>query len=343
MSPGCVNCYAEARNQRFAKGENWGKGKPRRRTSRANWKKPLRWNRDAEREQKAVARCSNCGYLTDDSRALSGCKGYCQDSSGDSCDALPCPKCAKLHYWCGSFNPARRPRVFCASLADWLDDEVPVEWLADLLELVLATPFLDWQLLTKRPENWAVRSLAARLYFAGYRDGQTSDKPTARASAFYPEMSLWSRGEWWPSNIWVGTSVEDQARAELRIPALLEIPAKVRFLSCEPLLGPVDLRFARDAEEFDVIPGGWSMFGDEPVARVDWVIVGGESGKGARPMRREWAEGLLEQGVEAEVPFLFKQWGEHDEIGERVGKKKAGRLLGRFLHNEFPKVEGGAE
>jgi protein gp37 len=126
VSPGCANCYAEARDQRFAGGAHWGKGAPRQRTSAANWKQPLRWNRQAVAQQVEL----------DNRRKAIG---------------APLDVC-----WI-----ARRPRVFCASLADWLDAEVPIEWLADLLSLIHATPFLDWQLLTKRPENWKARIEAA--------------------------------------------------------------------------------------------------------------------------------------------------------------------------------------
>jgi protein gp37 len=117
VSPGCANCYAEARDQRFAGGAHWGKGAPRQRTSAANWKQPLKWNREA---------------------------------AEDVDDALH-------DFGADKYEAPQRPRVFCASLADWLDDEVPIEWLADLLGLIHATPFLDWQLLTKRPENWMAR------------------------------------------------------------------------------------------------------------------------------------------------------------------------------------------
>jgi protein gp37 len=171
----------------------------------------------------------------------------------------------------------RRPRVFCASLADWLDDEVPVEWLADLLDLVRRTPNLDWLLLTKRPENWR-----ARIGLAGV-------ELTKRGVAH--RLHHWQAGEA-PANIWVGTSVEDQPRADERIPALLSIPARVRFLSCEPLLGPVGVEQARKG-----------------LLGIDWVIAGGESGPGARPMHPDWARSLRDQCHAAGVAFFMKQMG----------------------------------
>jgi protein gp37 len=170
-------------------------------------------------------------------------------------------------------------------------------------------------LLTKRPENVA---------------------------RFAP--SLWLEN--WPAHIWIGTTVENQQCADERIPALLEIPAKVRFLSCEPLLGPVNLSY-RCLE-----------------VAADWVICGGESGGHARPMHPDWARSLRDQCNEADVPFFFKQWGEWIEVPafqnngdmgmmdteglmrscvvRKVGKHVSGRLLDGREWSEFPKVEVAA-
>jgi protein gp37 len=177
----------------------------------------------------------------------------------------------------------RRHRVFCASLADVFDVEAPEgarEWL---WEIIRVTPMLDWQLLTKRP---------------------------GRVAALLPWVSgaaaKWSRQPW--PNVWIGTSVEDQAAADLRIPPLLRVPAAVLFLSGEPLLGPVDLakhlRCCRDHNrdgDCDRHPRG--------CPRIHWVIVGGESGAGARPMRLEWAQSLVEQCAAAKVACFVKQMG----------------------------------
>lgn len=125
--------------------------------------------------------------------------------------------------------PPRNPRVF-PSLCDWLDDEVPIEWLADFLKLIFATPNLDWLLLTKRPENCLPllgTVLGSSTHIAGF--GQW--------------LQDWIEGKP-PHNVWLGVSVENQATADLRIPQLLQIPANVRFLSVEPLIGPVNLRYA---------------------------------------------------------------------------------------------------
>lgn len=209
----------------------------------------------------------------------------------------------------------KRPRVFCASLADWLDEEVPWSWRMDLYDLICATPYLDWLLLTKRPERFdaAMREMAGARTSAGWwADGREGCVP---------------------ENVWVGTSVEDQKRADERIPALLDIPAKVRFLSCEPLLGPLDLSGFFGGPYVglpgDVVVPNYN-FG------IDWVIVGGESGPGARPMEREWVGDLRRQCDAASVAFFFKQWG-------GVRKKETGRELDGRTHDAIPSVNATRE
>lgn len=232
VSPGCSNCYAEARNKRFSAGKNWGKGAPRQRRSEAYWQQPLKWNFDAR------------------------------------------PSLV-----------AHRPRVFCASLADWLDDEVPIEWLADLLKLIHDTPNLDWLALSKRPENWRTRL------------NEWASSRGAQWTRTESEIAKWMEGEA-PRNVWIGTTVEDQQRADERIPALLTIPARVRFLSCEPLLEPVSLPTFYSSD-------GTSGF----VPGISWVICGGESGHGARPMHPDWARSLRDQCQAAGAAFFMKQMG----------------------------------
>jgi protein gp37 len=167
--------------------------------------------------------------------------------------------------------------VFCSSMADVFEDHPIVEQeRSKLWPLIVETPWLIWLLLTKRPQNI--------LAMAPY-------------------------GWQWPANIWVGTSVENQRRAEERIPVLLNVPARVRFLSCEPLLGPLDLSV-------------WLPF-------LHWVIVGGESGIAARPMEPPWPLSLRDQCQFACVPFFFKQWGGRTHAS-------GGRLLDGQLWNEMP-------
>ena len=170
-----------------------------------------------------------------------------------------------------------RKKVFCASMADWLDDEVPIEWLADLLQLIFHTPHLDWLRLTKRPQAWENR-VSEALILHGFIGDEW--------------LHGWLDGHW-PSNVWIGTSVEDQKAADTRINQLLDIPAKYRFLSCEPLISPVML----------------SPFWLGGAPQVHWVIVGGESGPHARAFKPMWAESLRDECQAANVAFFMKQMG----------------------------------
>lgn len=211
----------------------------------------------------------------------------------------------------------KRVRVFCASLADVFDEEAPKGALDRLWALIRATPSLDWQLLTKRPER-ILRSLP-------------------------PD---WGRGY---ANVWLGTSVENQRRADERIPLLVEVPARVRFLSCEPLLGPLDL-VATSAggvlgECMDCGSTG-SCDGCDGLGAISWVIAGGESGPGARRMSPEWALDLRDQSAEFETAFFFKQWGhlannpdQQDATAkENGGATKGGAMLDGRLWHDFPQV-----
>jgi protein gp37 len=187
----------------------------------------------------------------------------------------------------------RRRRVFCSSLSDVFDNQVPVDWRMDLWKLIEATPHLDWLILTKRigiVPAWA---------------------------------ALWG----WPANAWLGITMVDQVEADRDVPKLFEIPAPVRFLSIEPMLGAIDLtRIVLHSGPLDVLataPPEWrdikqvniimdaTKTGKKSGRRaLDWVICGGESGPHARPMHADWARSLRDQCKAAGVPFFFKQWGE---------------------------------
>lgn len=189
---------------------------------------------------------------------------------------------------------ARRPRVFCASLADWLDDEVPVQWLADLLALIQETPHLDWLLLTKRPENWLPR-IEEVLAYAIFSKPHHAMLPWLVAWHPLHDSGGGVKGSPVPpANVWIGTTVENQAMAEERIPELISIPAVVKFLSVEPMLGPIDIT--------DLIHILGTYY-------VQWVIIGGESGPGARPFHTEHAWDLLLQCRKAGVAPFVKQLG----------------------------------
>lgn len=315
---------------------DFGPHEPRQRTSEDYWKEPKRWNDKAAKE-------------------------------------------------------GTRPRVFCNSVSDWLDNKAPIEWLVDLLDLIRRMPHLDWLLLSKRIGNWLGRLEEARRYVM-------EDNFSVELIEW---IDAWLDGDA-PANVWIGATVVNQEEADRDIPKLLAVPALVRFLSMEPLLGPINLTDITDGHADSTIPRSyweegfdtdasppavghnaltgerWQRFGDwrQRGLRIDWVIVGGESGPHARPMHPDWARALRDQCAAAGVPFHFKQWGEwappanledlrflgdmmrsgkaihvygagrehdgHFRKGDdhllRVGKKAAGRLLDGRLHDDFPKV-----
>jgi protein gp37 len=222
-----------------------------------------------------------------------------------------------------------RRRVFCASLADVFEARDDLgEPRIRLWRLIEQTSALDWLLLTKRPEN---------------------------VMDFVPE--LWKHGGW-PPYVWLGASAENQENANKRVPILLKTPAPIKFLSCEPLLGPIDLAQAGDNACVEWFENGG----------ISWVIVGGESGLHARPMHPWWALSLGNQCRFDGIPFFFKQWGEwlpagqvtgdaaldypsnwlstkesrtvEDQIVYRVGKKVAGDFLYGNRYQEFPAQTG---
>ena len=259
VSAGCAHCYAETLSKRnpAVLGE-WGRGKPR--VLAKNWNDPVKWNR------RHKLRWEEWRQIAPEMREA------------------------------GLYPPAtpKKPTFF-PSLCDWLDEEVPIEWLADFIDLIFHTPNLDWLLLTKRPENW--RSRINEVW-------KILELPVDQQR--FAEM--WIKGTP-PANVWVGTSVEDQPNAERRIPELLEIPAVGRFLSLEPLLGPVDIRLVPDLmKSFNSSPHGWHNWLRQ---RIQWLIIGGESGHGARPCMEEWIRSLVRQGKSAGVATFVKQQGAH--------------------------------
>jgi protein gp37 len=202
-----------------------------------------------------------------------------------------------------------RLRVF-PSLCDWLEDRPDLdEPLGRFLELIARTPDLDWLLLTKRPELFSDRLHAVvRNYHGG---GHELERGLSTGDMI---ASAWLDGAT-PANVWLGTSTEDQPNADARIPALLEIPAAVRFVSAEPLLGPVDFtNVAWNGWRWNVLTGEASYCGvsggpENLANRIDWVIVGGESGPQARPCDVAWVRSLRDQCRAAGVPCFVKQLG----------------------------------
>jgi len=243
----------------------------------------------------------------------------------------------------------RRARVFCASLSDVFEDRA--EWVpvrARLARLVAETPHLDWLLLTKRPEN-AHRLWAAACPFA---DAQAD----ARAQAEEDDDDLdldpgacvcgdhACCAEGWIPNVWLGTTVENQARADERIPHLLAVPAAVRFLSCEPLLERVDLSRWLPATSGNCghcggIDGGHDRAHhgyDADGHGVDWCIIGGESGSRARPFNIAWARDLVSQCRAAGVAPFVKQLGANPRVKHEIGD--ASEWPEDLRVREFPKV-----
>lgn len=214
----------------------------------------------------------------------------------------------------------RRHKVFCASLADWLDPKIPARVTARLLQQIWQTEaYLDWQLLTKRPEQFGWIIAAARSFFAEI--GNVS-------CACW--LDDWLAGKP-PSNVWVGCSAENQERLEERVPHLLRIPAKVRFLSCEPLLEPLLLPDVSDLN-----------------TGIHWVIVGGESGPKARPCNWVWIQLLIDQCREAKVPVFVKQFGANvigpDYSPVQLRDPKGGDMdewPETLRVREFPMMKGG--
>jgi protein gp37 len=238
----------------------------------------------------------------------------------------------------------RKPkRVFVCSMGDLFHEDVPAEAYDRIFDVMQDTPRHTYQLLTKRPLRMAT---VLEHDWGGLLEGLN-------------EL---------PTNVWLGVTAENQEWADKRIPVLLEIPAAVRFVSLEPLLGPITLRRldlgpelvlnALDGQSMHHLMNGYGL--------LDWVIVGGESGPGARPMHPQWVRNIRDQCVAAGVPFFFKGWGAwlrpdqrrdwrtepisaarthqwpDDTVSYRIGKKAAGRMLDGREWSEFPEAKENA-
>ena len=189
----------------------------------------------------------------------------------------------------------KEPRkIFVNSMSDMFHKDVPDEFIIKAFDVMRRAKWHIFQLLSKRSERMRIWS-NANFYPSGY-------SPNGKSV--------------WPEHVWAGVSVENQAYV-WRIRDLQQVPARVRFLSIEPLVGSVDL-------DGSLLEG------------IHWVIVGGESGPHARPMNPEWVYAILKQCRQHGVKFFFKQWGAHTPDGRRVGKKAAGRLLNGRTWDEMP-------
>lgn len=261
----------------------------------------------------------------------------------------------------------KRPRrIFVCAHGDLFHEGVPDEWIDQIFAVMSLAPQHVYQVLTKRPQRMAdylSSDWAARARF--HVENLTLPMISAEAARAQDMLRRYTSPRF-PApleHVWFGTSVEDQATADERIPHLLATPAGVRFVSAEPLLGRLDLEgYLADLE---------------CGPRLDWVIVGGESGRGARPMHPDWVRSLRDQCAAAGVPFFFKQWGEWavhrmrpgEDLGadlradrvrhvcrdrendghfregdrhmQRVGKAAAGRLLDGVERNGMPGLSNG--
>jgi len=232
----------------------------------------------------------------------------------------------------------KRCRVFVNSMSDLFHEKVPFEFVMKVWAAMKMSPSHTFQILTKRPgiakefiaehltAHWLMQACDDLVFSATWMSDSQQRQFSHIAHRDPHTLVL--------PNVWLGTSIEDQVTADERIWHLLRCPAAVRFLSCEPLLGPIDIGETDGADEW------WQSNG------IGWVIVGGESGPGARPMHPDWVRSIRDQCVAAGVPFFFKQWGEYIQVENlnhtrgwdfvRVGKKRAGAMLDGREWRHFP-------
>ncbi len=303
--------------------------------------------------------CDNC-YAERMSKRLAGRAGYPADEPFRV--TLHRDRLDQPQKWRGIWKnkPSDPSKIFVCSMGDIFHDDVPYEFLFKIFDVIYMSQYGKCMetiepdvfiILTKRPEN--------ALRFITYAFARWGNKPF--------------------KNLWLGVTAENQEQADKRVPILLEIPAAVRFVSVEPMLGPVDLKLGpkepcshRGCYNHVTHPceGCGRRQGKLP---IDWVICGGESGPGARPMHPDWARNLQDQCQMAGVPYFFKQhgewigadqtladgtranlatgetyrWGYNKPIGPpyfgmnyniKVGKKNAGCLLDGKEYKELPEV-----
>lgn len=255
----------------------------------------------------------------------------------------------------------RRPRrIFVNSMSDLFHDQVPDEYIAHAFAVMQSCAAHTFQILTKRHAR--MRSLLNSIEFwsavTDFGHILISQRPSRQQ--FWPDHGQQHR---FLPNVWLGVSTENQQWADIRIPALLDTPAAIRFISAEPLLGPIDLigqlcetcEANMEAPQCNACYGRW-WIRPRRDNRIDWVIAGGESGREARPMHPDWARSLRDQCQAAGVPFLFKQWGEWTPNADgqpyrdwwnlndphafvmRYGKKRAGRELDGRTWDQYPQA-----
>jgi len=304
--------------------------------------------------------CQNC-YAQRFARRLAGRHDYPKDNPF-TVTLHPGRAVDPLHW--------RKPRrIFVCSMSDLFHEKVPFNFIDQIMAVVAISQQHTFMLLTKRPDRML-------LYFADPDRRAEIDRWRCTGAKYRAKAHSWALPDsLWPlPNLWVGVTAEDQERADERIPALLWTPAALRFVSVEPMLGPIEL------SEFKPFDGKCYCQDDPcgcrprltpncPETGIDWVICGGETGPGARPMDPEWVRSVRDQCRNADVPFFFKSWGDllpatqvlpaqdhifnsakkiyqsslvdmflGKEYWGRVGKKVAGRVLEGHEYSEFPIV-----
>lgn len=247
-------------------------------------------------------------------------------------------------------------RIFVCAHGDLFAENVPDEWILDVFTVMAIASQHTFQVLTKRPDR--MREFLSRPDLL---------------EDIYANWYAFSGGarevySWPLPNVWIGVSAEDQQRADERIPELLDTPAAVRFVSAEPMLGPIDFTPKAD-QTYQILsewygPNGFDPTGCQPrlermrgwFPKLDWIIVGGESGQGARPiLHPDWVRSIRDQCATAGVPFFFKQWGAHLPAGQMQADRRlwspscgsalhatkaiTGRLLDGVEHSAMPAIE----
>jgi protein gp37 len=327
VSPACKNCYAERDFDHRLGQVQWGPNGTRVLTSNDNWAKPLKWNRYVQK-QFEVAQAQ---WVAD---CCVGTKSYPEPELNQFRKRVFCASLADVfESWDGPISNSKGERGVIACNGDWYFTSGPVSNCRDLtmddvrqrlFALIDSTPNLNWLLLTKRPEN------IRKMWLAQHLDGGT----TGRIRELMDEGESKDVHPYFRRNVWLGTSIENQGYVDQRIQEFLQCRdlSPVLFLSCEPLLGPIDLSYpdslypdgpAYCCSGFECgcrgLPIDPPAYLNKAFGGVDWVIAGGESGPQARPTDPEWFRSLRNQCQAAGVPFLFKQWGEwvpsdHDSV-----------------------------
>lgn len=224
----------------------------------------------------------------------------------------------------------RKPRrIFVNSMSDLFHEQVTDQFIALVFAVMAMTPWHTYQVLTKR--HGRLRSLLNKPTFSQLVDNRVRKR------------NVYAKGPTWPlPNVWLGVSVENQQWADIRIPALLETPAAVRWLSCEPLLGPIELPFTAEVDGCTCYGGSLPGIGHEPGCGTEpgpawgnlhWVVTGGESGPGFRPADPDWFRSIRDQCLAAGVAFLHKQHGGRTP-------KAGGRELDGQLWDQYPSTGG---